>query len=182
MIASKLKILILTLLFLPVTGSISLKNSLATQPKSCLESIINDDFSNDPLGLKQQRFRKSFLTDTLFNKVLREECKQIRHQTDISHTIQFFPGKSVFLFISGQEEENYFLQYADIQDNNSPLKIKISDRPVGINFTKDFIQSRFKLARTQICDIFAVYSSERDVKHTFYFKNDLVHRIKLYSN
>ena len=145
--------------------------------KGCISFIIDNEFSCNPMG--QERFRKSYLTDTLFKNFQRDECATIKVKDESGYYIRFYTDRSFYTFtrVSGRDE--YFLTHADIQDENSNGKVLKGNNIIGLNYSKQHVSKVFNTVSDNFCDTLTIKSNEGSCENLLYFKENKIIRIVL---
>lgn len=162
------------LLLFSLCSAIRPINISSANYKICDSVIVNNDFSQKPLG--KSKFSKSYLIDTLFSNLKREECVIYDKGSIETYSITFYSGKeSCFTFYKQYQRDEYFLHSFDLQDATVQLSLN-KENKYGIGFTKDFL-SKALLFSNNLCDKVFITNEERNVDVIIYFQNNKVSRI-----
>ena len=156
-------------------GFIQEYENMQNKQNDCVNLIIDNDFSSRPLGRKE--FTRTYLTDTLFKNINREESVFISKGNENQFFLRFYSGNNTYVFIKNYDKETFRLSSAIITDgNNRAMPIK-SNTSLGINYTKEAIEQIFNCRH--VCDTLRIDDKELNSGHRFYFRDNMIYKIEL---
>ncbi|MCG2419042.1 hypothetical protein K8089_08405 [Aequorivita sp. F47161] len=147
----------------------------------CEKQIIDNRFSFRPLG--KLKFLKETLTDTIFKNTFYENCESGHQNGDKIYSLSFYTDGILnkYTFVKLFKEDIYVLSQAEIQSNNTPLKVKTEKGIIGIGYSKASIAKAFNIV-PKICDTLEISDEDGGSNHWLFFENDLLKKIVLINN
>jgi hypothetical protein len=135
----------------------------------CDSIVFNKEFSQMPFG--KSRFSKTYLLDTLFPNLRREECVIYDKDSEETYSITFYSGKaSYFTFHKQYQRDEYFLYVFDLQDEVIQLSLN-KETKYGIGFTKDYLSNVLSCSKN-LCDKVLITHEEGNADVVIYFQNN----------
>ena len=155
-------------------------NSYKMTETNCTKRVFNKEFSNQPLG--QIAFTRKEL-DSVFKNLYYKECRETI-KTELVHSLKFYTENelNMYEFVKLSQKEIFVLYRAEINSNNTPLKVKNEGIEVDLKCTKKKIAQIFDLHSIEICDTLQIISKNGSANHQLYFKDESLKKIVLNQN